>query len=243
MSHPTTASPAPATLVDRLASARDGARDVLPLLLGVLPLAMTIGVTARATGADLGATWAASFLLTAGTAQLSIVQLLSDGAAPATIIATATVINARFIAYSLAFGRWFAHEPLWRRLALAFPLVDQLFLICQERFGRADDRQDRRTAYYLGAAVVLVTAWSSAQALSMAFAGSLPSPKLFEAATPIVFASLLVPAVVDRPALLAAVVAAAATVAGAQLPQHTGLLFGIAVGLVAGIVARERSRR
>jgi len=218
-----------------------GARDVLPLLVGVLPLAMVIGVTARSTGIDLTAAWAASFLLIAGSAQLSMIQLLHEGAAPVSIVATATVINARFVVYSLGFRSWFEHEPMGRRLLLAFPLVDQLFLVCQQRFHEIEDPIWRRR-YYLAAAGVLVGGWAGAQALSIAFAGSLPPSTLFEAATPIVFLGFLVPAVVDRPTAATVAAAAFATVAGSQLPFHSGLVVGIVGGVAAGVIAQGRRR-
>ncbi|HEY6531878.1 MAG TPA: AzlC family ABC transporter permease [Acidimicrobiales bacterium] len=229
----------PDRLVRALPPGLAGARDVLPLVVGVVPLAMVIGVTARATGIDLTVAWAGSFLLIAGSAQLSLVQMLSDGAGPLSIVATVTAVNARFVVYSLGFRRWFEDEPLGRRLLLAFPLVDQLYLVCQQRFATESNPSWRRR-YYLGAAGVLVGCWSAAQALSMAFAGSLPPSAMFEIATPLVFLGFLVPAIVDRSTAATVAAAAVATVAGSQLPFHSGLVAGIACGVLAGIATQER---
>ncbi len=235
------AIPAVATPPRWSGPARAGARDVLPLVAGVLPLAVVIGVTARATGIDLGATWAASFLLVAGSAQLTIVQMLQEGAGPASVVATATVINARFVVYSLAFRRWFEHESTGRRLLLALPLVDQLYLLCERTFDEVESPAWRRR-YYVAAAAVLVASWSAAQALSMAFAGSIPRSVLFEAATPIVFVGFLVPAVVDRTRAAVVLAAGLATVVGSRLPSGLGLVVGIAAGVAAGaLVGRKTS--
>ena len=227
-------------LPGRARSRLAGARDVLPLVVGVLPLAMVIGVTARSTGIDLTAAWAASFLLIAGSAQLSMIQLLQEGAAPVSIVATATVINARFVVYSLGFRSWFEHEPMaavccWRSRSSTSSSWSA------SSGSTTSTTRPGDAATTSAAAGVLVGCWAGAQALSMAFAGSIPPSTLFEAATPIVFLGFLVPAVVDRPPRRRPSLAAGlATVAGSQLPFHSGLVVGIVGGVTAGVLARGR---
>ena len=82
MTAPTHPRPAPTTPPASRAALRAGSRDTVPVLLSLMPLAVVIGVAARHAGVDLAAAWSASFLLCAGTAQLTIIELLGAGSAP-----------------------------------------------------------------------------------------------------------------------------------------------------------------
>jgi predicted branched-subunit amino acid permease len=227
-------------MIDRRAVI-EGSRDILPVVVAVTPLAIVIGVAARHSGIDAGAAWAASFVLCAGTAQLTVIELLHAGVAPLTIVATATLINSRFVLYSATLARWFAEEPLRRRLLLALPLVDQLFAVCERRFRTVSTPAHRRS-YYLGAAVTLVVAWSATQAAALSFASSLPDVRLLRLAAPLVFVGLLARTVNDRAHVAAAAVAATIAILAAGLPQHLNLACGILAGLAAGRAVTERVR-
>lgn len=228
--------PAQASLRDETrAAARAGARDILPLLAAVTPFAVVIGVTIAGADVDPVAGWAASLLLCAGTAQLTAVQLLDHGATPLAVIATVVVVNSRFALYSAGLARWFADEPLWRRLVLAFPLVDQLFVLVSTRFASRPHAAHERRAYYTAAAAVLVTGWVATQALAVRFAASIPDVGVLRLAPALVFVGLLTGAVGDRGTAAAAVVGGVGAVAAAGAPNHLGIVVGIALGIAAGM--------
>ncbi len=218
-----------------------GSRDICPVLLGVLPLAMVIGIAAHDSGIDLAPAWTASFLLCAGAAQLTAIELLGTGTAPLAIVVTTTMINSRFVLYSAGLARWFASEPLWRRLLLAMPLVDQLFVVCQRRFTTHGDGPDARRWYYLGAATTLVAGWSAAQGVAMVFAPALPGMAVLQLASPLVFIGLLAASLRNRAGLVAALAGGAGAIAGASLPFHLNLAVGIGAGLAAGLIDMKRS--
>lgn len=213
-----------------------GAHDIFPVLLGVLPLAMVIGIAAHDSGIDRAPAWTASFLLCAGAAQLTAIELLGSGTAPLAVVATTALINSRFVLYSAGLARWFASEPLWLRLLLAFPLVDQLFVVCQRRFTTHEEVPVGRRWYYLGAAATLVTGWSAAQAVAIGFAPALPGTALLRLASPLVFVGLLMASLKDRAGLVAAIVGGAGVIAAARLPFHLNIAAGIGTGLAAGLV-------
>jgi len=223
----------PTGTVDRRA-ALDGGRDTVPLLLSVMPLAVVIGATAQRSGLDTGAAWAASILICAGTAQLTAIQLLGDGAAPLAIVLTTTVINGRFALYSARLASWFADEPLSRRLVLAFPLVDQLFFfLCQRQFTGAETPLARRS-YYIGSALTLVCGWSATQAVAMTFASSIPDVGVLRLAAPLVLVGLLARSISGRAHLAAAAVGGSVAVLAAGAPAHLNLVIAIGAGLLAG---------
>src|SRR5690606_25293477 len=126
-----------------------------------------------------------------------------------------------------------------RRLLLVFPLIDQLFVLCAERFATTAGRAERR-AYYTGATLVLVGIWAAGQAIGLRFSAVLPSGAQLELAAPLALTGLLVSGRLDAGMRVAALAGAlAAVVAGAAAPK-AGLLAGAAAGLAAGTLADRR---
>jgi predicted branched-subunit amino acid permease len=210
---------------------------IAPVLAGVAPFAVVIGATIGTAHVDRLAAWAGSFLICAGTAQLTAVQLLDRGAGPVAVVAAVVVINARFTLYSTALARWFAGEPLRRRLLLAFPLIDQLYAVCSARFdGRPTTAVERR-AFYGAAAVVLLIGWTAVQGAAVALAGSLPDTSWLRPAAPLALAGVLAAGHHDRGTVAAALVAAAAAVPAAAVAGQGGPVLAISAGLGAGMFA------
>lgn len=222
-------------------AALEGAREVLPIALGVAPLAVVLGVTIHGARIDHLGAWAGSFLMCAGSAQLAVVQLLDQGAAPLAIVGTAALINSRFALYSAGFSAWFADQPLRHRLLLAFPLVDQLYVLCGQRFARAPMAPRERRAYYVGASGVLVVGWVTVQAVALHFASSIPDPRSLELAAPLAFVGLLTGAVRDRATGTAALAGGLVAVVAAAAPHHLALIVGIGAGVAAGSAIEGRS--
>jgi len=78
-------------------AALEGARDMTPMVIAVLPLAVAIGAVISTSSVSALTGWAAGPLIFAGAAQLVTIQLLDSGAAPAVIIVSALALNARVL--------------------------------------------------------------------------------------------------------------------------------------------------
>lgn len=216
----------------------DGVRDVAPILLSVAPFGLIFGVTAAAADVPALAAWASSFIVFAGASQIAIVEIMDGGGAPVVAVATAIIINARLLMYSADMGRYTATTPLGGKLAAAYLLTDQAYLVTSHRY------PDPRTApsvlpYYFGAGLSLWVTWQIATTLGMVLGASIPSSWSLEFAIPLTFMALLVLAIRDKPGLVAATVGGAVAVAAVGLPYNLGLLVGAVAGVAAGI-ASER---
>jgi len=86
-----------------------GTRDMVPILLGVVPFAMISGIAAVGAGLSMASAMGMSVFIFAGAAQLAAVQLIGIGAAPIVIITTALIINLRFVMYSASIAPHFQH--------------------------------------------------------------------------------------------------------------------------------------
>lgn len=220
-----------------------GARDILPLVVGVLPIGLAIGATIGTSDTVPAlAGWSGGPVIVGGAAQLLTIRMLDAGAAPVAILVSALLVNARVVMYGAAIAPWFRETSWRRRLLVAFPLIDPTFLVSTARFERGDLDQSGRLAYYAGAATTLMVAWMGAQAVAIAAGGALPEAVGLHLAAPLAFAGLLVKSVSGRPALAAAGAAGLLTVVGTGLPYQVGLLLAVLGGIAVGVVVARRDR-
>ena len=91
----------------------DAVRDLAPVVLGLAPFAMLIGVTAVRSGLGAGTGVLSSALLYGGSGQLTAITLMGSGAGAGAVLAAVTLVNARFLLYAAR-----ARAPLPRPAAL-----------------------------------------------------------------------------------------------------------------------------
>ncbi len=227
----------------------EGFRALLPILVGVIPFGLIFGVTAAELPVDDLLGWASSFIIFAGASQLAAVDLLAADAAPVVVIMTVLVINARHLMYSASMEPHFRDFSMREKLALPYLMTDQAYAMSILRFEDADLDRSYRKWYFLGAGLALWTTWQLSTAIGVLVGDIIPGSWRLDFAVPLVFLALLVPAVRNRPGLIAAVVAATIAVSGRiahggdGLPFNLGLIFGAMAGVLAGTLAdRYQSR-
>ncbi len=217
---------------------RDGLIAVSPLMLGVAPFGLVLGVTIAATRIDNLLGWATSIIIFAGAAQLATVELVDQAAPGVVIIATALVINARHFMYSAALSPHFKDYPGHWRLAGPYLLTDQAFALAITRYENVADPVYKRW-FYLGAALTLWVIWQITTAAGVVLGAQIPGSWNLDFAIPLVFLSLLIPTVRTRPSLVAALVGGGLAVLGRTLPNGTGLIVAAVVGIGAGVIAER----
>lgn len=215
--------------------------EVLPVILGIIPFGLAIGVAVADSTVSDGAGWAGSFLIFAGSAHLAAVTLLGAGASVATILLTVFTINARLLVYSASLGPTFRQQPRWFRWAAPYFLVDQLFALTWTRVEHGAAGAWLRQ-YYLAAGLLIGLAWLPAIGAGVLVGPVVPGSWQLSFATSALLTGLLVPALVNRPAWIAALTGASVAVALIGLPNGLNLVAGAVAGTIAGIVA-ERTLR
>ena len=219
----------------------EGARDIVPMVLGVIPFALAIGAMIGTSSISTAQGLFSGPGILAGAAQLSTIEMIESGAAPVIIIVSALMINARILLYSTALAPWFREERLARRLLLAIPVIDQLHFTCTPRFERGDLDARGRRCYYAGAAGLLVGAWTLTQAVAIVGGARLPEWVGLQIAAPLALAGLMAKSISGRAAITAAVVAGGLVVLGAGLPLHSAVLVAAVAGMIAGTVTARRA--
>ena len=231
-----TASSAPSTDPVRLATV-----DVAPIVAALVPFSLAIGAASAANGLGPVEAVVTPALLLAGSAQLAAVDLVGGEAAIAVAAGTAIVINLRLALYSAALRRWFADAPRWQQLLLAVPLIDQNFLLCEDRFDERRDLRWRRR-YYLAVSAWLVTVFLSFQAVGYVAGAGLPAELGLHLGAPLVFAGMLARAATTRIHVVAAATAGCAALLLTGLPGGLALpvaaLAGVAAASTVSVVGR-----
>ena len=146
------AQPVPApTGPPGVAAWREGARDVLPVLVGIVPFGLAVG---HAMGSSMSpdAAVASSVLVFAGSAQLTIAQMVGDGAAVIAVVGSVVLVNARLVLFGGAMAPQWTDASARFRAAAAYLLTDPVFALGLARGERPGTPAERR-AYYIGAAL------------------------------------------------------------------------------------------
>jgi predicted branched-subunit amino acid permease len=205
---------------------RAGAAAAVPLAVGVAPFGLVAGAGPVAEGFDAWSAIGLSTIVFAGASQLAIVDVLAQGGSVLVAVLAAWTINLRLVLYSASLAPYLSHE----------------YAICITRWPADGGRTEERLPFYLGIASLLSTTWIGSTAAGAVAGPAIPDSIPLDFAIPLVFLVLLVPILVDRPSVAAAVAGGAAAVIAAEAgagPVST--IIGAGAGIVVGAIVDARS--
>ncbi|MBK5223064.1 MAG: AzlC family ABC transporter permease [Acidimicrobiia bacterium] len=215
---------------------RAGMRSCVPMLIGVIPFGLVAGATPAAEGFGLAAALGMSTIIFAGASQLAVVDVLAGGGSAIVAALAAWTINLRMLLYSASIAPYLSHEPLPRRLGVAYLLVDQNYALSVAHWMQRPARA--KAEFAIGGGLFLGVFWVICTAIGAVVGTALPEELPLDFAVPLVFLVLLVPALATRPAIVAAAVGGLAAVVSAELgASHSSIMIGAAAGIVAGVLA------
>lgn len=224
---------------ERPGEVRAALRDLGPMMLGLAPFGMVVGVASVRTGVGAEFGLLTGPLWFGGSGQLAAITLIAAGSAPAAVVAAVALVHARFLLYGAALQPRFSHQPGWFRWIGPHFLTDPTYAMAVRRPEFSGGPAFRR--YWLTACGGVMAGWAVATALGVALAAVLPAGAALDVAAPAMFLAMLVPLLSTSTAVVTAVVAAVVAAAASPLPNGLGLLCGMTAGLVAGtFTARGR---
>jgi 4-azaleucine resistance transporter AzlC len=218
----------------------DGLSAIAPLLVGVVPFGLILGVAAGTSVIGAGLAWSTSVIIFAGAAQLVTIELANAEAAGAVIVATALVVNARHLMYSAALADHFRDFPTPWRFGLPYLMTDQAFAVSIVRYDTVDDPVYKRW-FFFGSAIGLWLPWQITTAAGTILGAQIPESWSLEFAIPLVFMVLIIPSLAKRPGVAAATVGAIAAVLGRNIPYRLGLIVAAVLGVAAGVIIESMS--
>jgi 4-azaleucine resistance transporter AzlC len=207
---------------------------MLPIIIPAIPFGMIIGLATAESEVPNLAGFLSATLIFGGAAQLAAVSLLGAGAPALSALTAALIVNTRHAMYSAAMVPRFRDQPRWFRRFGPYLLIDQIFALASTN---QDDGPDDWRGYYLGAGMFAWVLWHVAVAAGIWLGPVLPEGLDLAFTVPALFIGLLVPGLVRRPALLAAVSAVVVSAVLWRIPNRGGMLVGAGVGVVVGYAA------
>jgi 4-azaleucine resistance transporter AzlC len=217
----------------------NGVRAVLPLLVGVSPFGMIYGVLARQAGIPANAAQAMSSILFAGSAQFIIAQLFSSATPVAVLILTIAVVNLRHALYSASIAPYVKHlRPAWKAV-LSYLLTDEAYVVSILHYEDGADDGNKQW-FFLGAGLGLWLIWQLSTAAGILLGAVIPPAWSLDFTLPLTFIAIVLPALKDRAAVVAALVAGVIAVLAFGLPYKLWLVVAALVGIGAGLLVEGR---
>ena len=206
---------------------------------GIIPFGMLTGVVTIAAGVSPVKAIFMTLAMFAGAAQVSVAQLMAEHSSAIIIVATAIMINLRFIMYSASITPYLGTVSFWQRLFLSYTLSDQAYAVSIVEFNKPDS-PFQRAPFFAGACTSLYFTWMFATLCGIFFGALIPPSWSFDFAVPLTFLALLVPNITDRSTALAAFIAALVALLTVSLPYNMGLMLGAVSGIAAGYFSEKK---
>ena len=149
---------------------REGFRDGIPIGLGYLVVAFSLGIAARNAGLTPWEGFVASLLNNASAGEYAAFTLMAANASYLEMAIVTLITNARYLLMSTALSQRFSPKTgTLHRILVGFDVTDELFGIAIARPGMVDP------FYSYGAFVPALSGWSVGTALGIVVGNVLPS--------------------------------------------------------------------
>jgi len=212
-----------------------GARDMTGISLGIGAWGLVTGIAMVKTGMGVPLCVAMSLLVFAGSAQLTSLPLIAQGAPLWVVWAAALCVNLRFVILSAGWRPYFAPLSLRHRLWVTYFMADLNYVAFMKRFPRPAAMGDQ-LAFVWGGVAVNWTAWQAMSLVGIALADVIPTQWGLGFAGSLALLGITGTLLVDRGTWVAAAVAAAAAFAAFALPFHLNIVVAIAAAIAVGVL-------
>lgn len=183
---------------------------------------------------------AMSLLIAAGASQIAAIDLITQQAPLLIVILTGLIINLRLVMYSASIAPYLQDIPAWKKLFFTFILTDQAYAVSLMEFTSPESRV-HRPSYYLGAAVTVFVIWMLGVLAGVLLGKAIPASWSLDFAVPLTFMLLLISALKNKPAWMAASASVFVSVAAGALPYNLNIILGAIAGILTGYWT-ERSK-
>lgn len=217
---------------------RVGARESLPMTIGICAWGLVAGVAMAKSGMGIPLAILMSILVFAGSSQVAALPLIASGAPMWVVWATATCVNLRFLVFSYQYRPYFSHLPRRKRVALSYFMGDTIFAAFARRYPEPV-RQPGQVDYFLGAALVNYGSWQVAVITGIVAGSGIPTETGIGFAGTMALLALACGQMRSRSTWVAALVAACAAVAAYALPLRLNIVVAISAAIAVGALVQR----
>ena len=235
----TALSPSPLEASGVPSPRRDALRDVGVVSSGVVPFGISLGVTLSAYGEHPAAVLTGAAAVYAGSSQLATATTVQAGGGIAAAVVAGVVVSARLLLYGAALEGRFRRQPGWFRWLGPVFLLDQTYLCA---VARPEHRGAVFRRYWGWMGVSLLAVWLASVGSGLAVAPLLPDLPHLVLVGAAMFLAMLVPRLVDRPSVAAALVGGSVAALAAVVAPALAVLTGTIAGVLAAVFTQRRDR-
>ncbi|MCB6184153.1 AzlC family ABC transporter permease [Leeia sp. TBRC 13508] len=217
-----------------------GARDMIPMLVGAAPFGIIFGALASASGLAAGHSMMMSAIVFAGSSQFIATGLIASHTSLIIIWLTTFIVNLRHALYGASLLPHVKHLPLRWRILLSGVLTDEAYAVMIGHY-RSEKDHTQSHWYFLGAAFAMYFNWLLCTLIGVLFGQAFPGLDGLglDFAMAVTFISIVVPQLVSKPKLLAALVSAVLSVVTIAWPYKLGLMTAITCGVLTGMLCHH----
>jgi predicted branched-subunit amino acid permease len=214
---------------------REGARDAVPMAIGIGAWGIVAGVAMAKSGMGVPLAIFMSVLVYAGSAQIASLPLIAADAPMWVVWATTLCVSLRFMAFSFHYRPYFAHLPRPQRVALSYLMGDTNFALFIRRFPEHVPGQ-RYDDYFMGCALVTYGIWEISIITGIVAGHGIPASWGLGFAGTMALLALTCTQLRSSSTWMAAAVAACAAVAAYALPLKLNIVVAIAAAVAVCVL-------
>lgn len=212
-----------------------GFRDALPFIFVAGPFAMLFGVLATEAGLNVVQTLSFSFVVVAGAAQFTALQLMLENVPTIIVLASALAVNLRMAMYSASLTPYLGQAPLWQRALMSYVLVDQAYACSVAEFEQNTRMTlPERVAYFFGTVAPVLVIWYVFTGIGAVVGTRIPDSWALDFALPIAFLAMVAPMLRTPAHIVAAFVSVVVSLLAAGVPYSLGLIIAGICAMIAG---------
>lgn len=221
-----------------------GARSVSTGFIAFMVWGLVTGVAMVKSGLTDGPALAMTFLVYAGSAQLTALPLIAAGAPLWLIFTAGIIVNLRFVIFGAALHPYFRNIHWPKRLLLGYLSVDISFVAFMPRFADAPKKGTvEQHWFYVGAVASTWLFWQVSSLIGIALASFVPTNWSLDFAAILALVAIVMPLVTNRPVLVSVLVTGVAAWVTQPLPLRLGLLISVVIGILGGMWAETLARK
>lgn len=209
-----------------------GCRQMRPFSIAIAIWGVVTGVAMVRGGLSQEAAGAMSLVAYAGSAQLAVLPLMVARAPVPVIVATAALVNLRFVISGAACRRFFIRLPWRQRLTASYFNGDVGFAMFMARYGRATEAgTPEQFGWFWGVGLTNWSVWHVSSLVGIAIAGLFPSSWGLDLAAVLALVAVLVPMMTGVPAIAGVLATAVFSLVLIDLPMRLGVLAAVVIGV------------
>lgn len=228
----------PTLAAQRRAAFLRGMRIIAPGTVATAVWGLVTGVAMVKTGLTQAEALGMTLLVYAGSAQLAALPLIAAGAPVWVVLATALVVNLRFVIFSATLQPYFQRLSFGRRVLLGYLTTDLGVAVFVSRYGdcKPEERGSTEQVWvFIGMACANWLAWQPMSVAGIFLAAWVPGHWGLEFTAVLALMAIMLPMLGSKPAAAGAATAAVVAVLAAGFPLKLGLVVAVLCGMVVAM--------